>query len=210
MSDWPELEQRLVESARGRARRRLPRGLIVLAPAVAAVAAAVVLVLPSERPGPIPADERPAPTPSASATPTDTRAAERRALTTPAPAPAGLAASYAALADGKVHPGPTVARKTVTVHGTRMGGCIWVLPDSARGPGGSCFSEQDVKATSLWMTTGGILLVLVPDTATDITVKAPDGARRPATATSNLVLAHRADTVRYTIGGKRTTVTATG
>ena len=208
MSDWPELEQRLVESARGRARRRLRRALIVLAPAVAVVAAAAVLVLPSERPGPIPADERPAPTPTATASPTDTRAAERRTLTTAAPAPAGLAASYSALADGKVHPGPTIARKTVTVHGTRMGGCIWVLPDGALGPGGSCFTEQDVKATSLWMTTGGILLVLVPDTATDITVQAPDGTRRPATATSNLVLAHRSDAVRYSVGGKRTTVTA--
>jgi hypothetical protein len=206
MSDWPELEQRLIESACGRARRRLWRRPIVLAPTLAAVAAAAAFLLPSEPSGPIPADERPAPTPTASP---DPRAAERRALQTPAPAPARLAASYAALADGKAHPGPRVARKTVTVHGTRLGGCIWVLPDGARGPGGSCFSEQDVKATNLWMTTGGILLVLVPDTATDITVVAPDGTQRRATATSNLVVAHRSDTVRYTASGKRTAVTAT-
>lgn len=206
MSDWPELEQRLIESARGRPRRRLWRRPIVLAPTLAAVAAAVAFVLPSEPSGPIPADERPAPTPTVSP---DNPRAELRALKTRAPAPTGLAASYAALADGKIHMGPKVARKTVTVHGTRIGGCIWVLPDGARGPGGSCFTEQDVKVTNLWMTTGGILLVLVPDAATDITVSAPDGTRRRATATSNLVVAHRRDTVRYTVSGKRTTVTAT-
>ncbi len=88
---------------------------------------------------------------------------------------------------------------------------ILVLPDGARGPGGSCFTEQNVDApTGLWSTTGGILIVLVPDTATDITVEASDGTRRTATATSNLVVADRSDTVRYSVSGKQMTVAAAG
>jgi hypothetical protein len=132
----------------------------------------------------------------------------RHAFKTPGPAPAGLAASYSALADGKVHEGPQVAGADVTVHGSPTGGCISVMPDGALGPGGSCFTEQDVNATSLWNTLGDILVVLVPDAATDISVQAADGIRRPATATSNLVVAHRSDIVRYSVDGKKTTVAA--
>jgi hypothetical protein len=54
------------------------------------------------------------------------------------------------------------------------------------------------------------LIVLVPDTATDITVEASDGTRRTATATSNLVVADRSDTVRYSVSGKQMTVAAAG
>jgi hypothetical protein len=134
----------------------------------------------------------------------------RRAFKSPGLAPAGLADSYSALADGKVHEGPQVAGAEVTVHGSPIGGCISVLPNGALGPGGSCFTEQDVEAGSLWNTVGDILVVLVPDAATDISVQAADGIRRPATATSNLVVAHRSDIVRYSVGGKATTVAADG
>lgn len=135
----------------------------------------------------------------------------RRAFKSPGPGPAGLAASYSALADGKVHEGPQVAGAGVTVHGSPIGGCISVLPDGALGPGGSCFTEQDVNApTGLWNTVGGIFVVLVPDAATDISVQASDGIRRPATATSNLVVADRSDVVRYSVGGKEITVAAVG
>ncbi len=139
----------------------------------------------------------------------DTQEAElRRAIKSHGPAPAGLAASYAALADGKVHEGPQVAGADVTVHGSPVGGCISVMPDGALGPGYSCFTEQDVEATSLWSTVGDIFVVLVPDAATDISVQASDGTRRPAMATSNLVVADRSDIVRYSVGGKKMTVAA--
>jgi hypothetical protein len=134
----------------------------------------------------------------------------RHAFKTRGPATPGLAASYSALADGKVHEGPQVAGADVTVHGSSAGGCISVMPDGALGPGGSCFTEQGVNATSLWNTLGDILVVLVPDAATDISVQAADGIRRPATATSNLVVAHRSDIVRYSVDGKETTVAADG
>jgi len=39
-----------------------------------------------------------------------------------------------------------------------------------------------------------------------ISGQAADGNRRPATATSNLVVAHRSDIVRYSVGGKQMTV----
>jgi hypothetical protein len=130
-------------------------------------------------------------------------AALRHALKTPGPAPAGLAAAYSALADGKVHEGPHVAGADVTVHGSAIGGCISVMPAGALGPGGSCFTQQDVAApTGLWSTVGDILVVLVPDAAADISVQAADGIRRPATATSNLVVARPSDIVRYSVGGK--------
>ena len=135
----------------------------------------------------------------------------RRAFKSPGPGPAALAASYSALADGKVHEGPQIAGARVTVHGSPIGGCIKVLPDGARGPGGMCFSEKDIKAvkatTGMWNSLGGILVVLVPDAATDISIQPPDGVRRPATATSNLVVAHRSDVVRYSIGGNIVKVT---
>jgi hypothetical protein len=132
----------------------------------------------------------------------------RHAFKSPGPAPSGLAAAYSALADGKVHEGPRIAGADVTVHGSPTGGCISVMPDGALRPGGSCFTEQDVEATSLWSTVGDILVVLVPDAATDISVQSGDGIRRPATATSNLVVAHRSDIVRYSVSGKETTVAA--
>lgn len=126
----------------------------------------------------------------------------RRDFKTPAPAPAGLAASYSALADGKVHAGPPVDGAKVSVHGGPKGACIDVLSDGALGPGGSCFTEADAKATNLWNTIGSILVVLVPDKATDITIKTADGTRRPGTAISNLVVADRSDTVSFAIDGK--------
>jgi hypothetical protein len=135
----------------------------------------------------------------------------RRAFKSPGPAPVGLAASYSALADGKVHQGPQVEGAEVTVHGSPIGGCIKVMPDGARGPGGSCFTEQDLNAmTSMWNSVGRILVVLVPDAATDISVQTSDGTRQPATATSNLVVADRSDIVRYSAGGKEITVAASG
>ncbi len=134
----------------------------------------------------------------------------RHAFKSPGPAPAGLAAAYSALADGKVHAGPPVAGARVTVHGSPAGGCISVLPDGALGPGGGCFTAQDVKAGGLWETVGDILVVLVPDAATGISVRAADGARRPATATGNLIVARRSDVVSYTVGGKKTTIAADG
>jgi hypothetical protein len=134
----------------------------------------------------------------------------RHAFKSPGPAPVGLAVSYSALSDGKVHEGPQVAGADVTVHGSPIGGCISVMPDGAMGPGGSCFTEQDVEAGNLWSTLGDILVVLVPDAATDISVQASDGIRRPATATSNLVVARRSDIVRYSVGGKEMTVAADG
>ena len=135
----------------------------------------------------------------------------RRAFKSPGPGPAGLAASYSALADGKIHEGPQVAGADVTVHGSPIGGCISVMSDGARSPGGSCFTEQDVTATTgLWNTVGDILVVLVPDAATDISVRTPDGVLRPATAASNLVVAGRSDTVRYSVDGKEFTVAANG
>lgn len=130
----------------------------------------------------------------------------RHAFKSPGPAPAGLAASYSALADGKVHEGPQVAGAEVTVHGSPTGGCISVMSNGALGPGGGCFTEQDVKAGSLWSTVGDILVVLVPDAATNISVQASDGIRRPATANSNLVVAHRSDIVRYSVDDKEMAV----
>jgi hypothetical protein len=132
----------------------------------------------------------------------------RRAFKSPGPAPAGLADAYSALADGKVHAGPRGAGADVTVHGSPIGGCISVMHDGALGPGGGCFTEQDVNAGSLWSTVGDILVVLVPDAATDISVQGADGIRRPAAATSNLVVAHRSDIVRYSVGGNEMTVAA--
>jgi hypothetical protein len=131
----------------------------------------------------------------------------RRALRSPDPAPAGPAGAYSALADGKVHDGPQVAGAHVTVYGNHLGGCIRVLRDGALGPGGTCFTEQDLDATPLWYTNAGILVVLVPDMATDITIEAADGSRRPATATSNLVVAAHSDVVTYSMGEKIVKVT---
>ena len=131
------------------------------------------------------------------------------------PAPAELSGSYSSLADGQVHEGPPVRGRqghekgrdaTVTIHGTATGGCIEVLFAGDLGPGVSCFTAAN--AGRLWMATGGILLVLVPDAATDISVEDRDGSRRPPTATSNLVAAHPSDTVRYSVGTERTTVKA--
>jgi hypothetical protein len=169
--------------------------------ALGAIAAGVRLVNESPAPGPA-IDERPA------ATPSPLGAELRRSLKSPKPAPAELAALYSSLADGNVHEGPPVPRATVTIHGTSTGGCIAVMPDGALGPGGSCFTVKHVKAQSQWLTLGGILVVLVPDDATDISVETPDGTRRPTTATSNLVVAHASDTVRYSASGNTMTVSS--
>ena len=209
MNVSPQLRRELVAAMARGPRRRSRTGLIIFAPTATAAAAAAVLLIPSERPGDIPADERPIARPTISRT--DTQEAPLRALKSPEPAPPALAASYSALADGKVHEGPKVAGATVTVHGNRSGGCIWVLFDGDQGPGGSCFTEQNVNATSgVWSTTGDVLIVLVPDAATDISIEDSDGTRRPATATSNLVAGDRGDTVRYSVSGKQVTVRADG
>lgn len=65
MSEWPQLEQRLVDSAARRSRRRwCPRRLFVIAP-LAAAAATAVMVLPHRAEERIPADERPVSSPAA-------------------------------------------------------------------------------------------------------------------------------------------------
>jgi len=205
------IERELLAAAGRSGRLRYARSPLPRPAALAAVAASVVLVIGSlaagrslvdETPAPRPAiDERPVPTPSPAAEP-------RRTLRSPTPAPVELAASYASLADGEVHEGPPISRATVTIHGTATGGCIVVMPDGALGPGGSCFTVQNVRGRSLWLTTGGSLFVLVPDAATDISVETRDGTRRPATATSNLVVADASDTVRFSLGSKHLTVRA--
>ena len=70
MSDWPQLEQRLLESARARSRRRRVPRLRLLAPLVASLAIAVIVVVASRSPqsGVIPADERAVPTQQAAHT----------------------------------------------------------------------------------------------------------------------------------------------
>jgi hypothetical protein len=82
--------------------------------------------------------------------------------------------------------------------------------DGDLGPGGNRFTVQNAKAGSPWLTSGGILFVLVPDATTDISIKTSGGTRRPTTATSNIVVAHPSDTVRYSVGGNKTTVTTSG
>lgn len=211
------IERELIAAAGRPGRLRYARSPLPRPAALAAVVASAALVvgaiaaslsLVGESPAPRPAvDERPVAT--ASPPSSDEQRAERlRTLRSPEPAPAELAASYASLADGKVHEGPPVPGATVTIHGTSTGGCIAVMSDGAQGPGGSCFTVRDVRATSQWLTTGGNLFVLVPDAAADLSIKTRDGTRRPGTATSNLVVADASDTVRYSVGGKTLTVRA--
>ncbi len=204
------IERELIAAAGRSARLRYARSPLPRPAALAAAAASAALVmgaiaasisLVNESPAPRPAiDERPVATPPPQVL---------RTLTSPKPAPIELASSYASLADGKVHEGPPVPGATVTIHGSSTGGCIAVMPDAgALGPGGSCFTVQDVRAIEQWLTTSGILVVLVPDAATDISVETPDGTRQPTTATSNLVVADPSDTVRYSVGEKEVSVTA--
>jgi hypothetical protein len=214
------IERELIAAAGRSGRLRYARSPLPRPAALATVAASAALVvgaiaagisLEHESPVPRPAiDERPV------ATPSPHGADPRRTLRSPKPAPAELAASYSSLADGKVHEGPPVRGRrgdaegrdaTVTIHGTATGGCIAVMFDGDLGPGGSCFTVQNVKAQTQWLTSGGILFVLVPDAATDISIETSDGTRRPTTATSNLVVAHPSDTVRYSVGGNTMTVT---
>jgi hypothetical protein len=205
------IERELIAAAGRSGRLRYARSPLPRPAALAAVAASAALVigvigagisLVNESPAPRPPiGERPVATPSPQAKPP-------RTLRSPEPAPVELAASYAALADGKVHEGPPVPGATVTIHGSSTGGCIAVMFDGNLGPGGSCFTVKNVKTRSQWLTTGGKLLVLVPNAAMDISVETPDGTRRPTTATSNLVIARPSDIVRYSVGGKKMTVTA--
>jgi cell shape-determining protein MreC len=67
MSDWPQLERRLVDSARQRSRRRRVHRLIALVPVAAALALVTVMLARSPQPTAIPGDERPAPTGTATA-----------------------------------------------------------------------------------------------------------------------------------------------
>ena len=65
MSDWPQLEQRLVDSARARSRRRRVPRLRLLAPLVASLAiAAIVFSWAARRSMPCPGDERAVATPT--------------------------------------------------------------------------------------------------------------------------------------------------
>jgi hypothetical protein len=82
------------------------------------------------------------------------------------------------------------------------------MVDGDLGPGGTCFTAENVKAQSQWLTAGGKLFVLVPDTASDITVETLDGERRPIKATNNLVVTGSSDTVRYSVGDMTRTVKA--
>jgi cell shape-determining protein MreC len=61
MSDWPELERRLIDSARQRPRHRRARTLATLVPAAAALAVVVLMLARAPQPATIPDDERPAP-----------------------------------------------------------------------------------------------------------------------------------------------------
>lgn len=209
------IERELIAAAGRSGRLRYARSALPRPAALAAVAASAALVIAAiaagtslVRQSPRPAiDERPVATPSPRTR--DEQGAElRRTLTSPRPAPVELAASYSSLADGTVHEGPPVPGATVTIHGSAAGGCIAVMFDGDLGPGGSCFTAQDVKATSQWLTIGGKLFVLVPDAASDISVEIPDGGRRSTAATSNLVVADASDTVRYSVGGKTMAVAA--
>jgi hypothetical protein len=139
----------------------------------------------------------------------DPAAEVRRELKTPRPAPAEPAATYSALADGEVHDGPPVAGAHVTVNGNRRGGCIRVLIEGDLGPAASCFTEQNLQAKPIWNTVGGLLIVLVPDAATDITIEVRDGSRQRTAATNNLVVATTSDKVEYTVDGKIMKVQAT-
>jgi hypothetical protein len=205
------IERELIAAAGRAGRLRYARSPLPRPAALAATAASIVLVIGviaagisvvSEPPAPRPAlDERPVTAPSP-------QAKRLRTLGSPKPAPVELGTSYSSLADGKVHEGPPVPGATVTIHGSSTGGCIAVMFDGDLGPGGSCFTVQNVDAGSLRFTLSGLMVVLVPDEATDITLKTPDGARQPTTATSNLVIATPSDTVRYSAGGKTITVTA--
>jgi hypothetical protein len=214
------IERELVAAAGRSGRLRYARSPLPSPAALAAVAASAVLLMaaaaagfsrvnqsPAHRPA---SDERPATTPSP-------HGVEPRTLGSPGPAPAELAKSYSSLADGKVHKGaPVQGRRghekgrdaTVTIHGTATGGCIAVMFDGDLGPGGSCFTVRDIRAGTQWLTTGGLLFVLVPDAATDISVQSRDGTRRPTTAASNLVVAEPSDTVRFSLAGQMVTVRA--
>ena len=221
MADLESRIERELIAAAGRSKRlRYARSPLPRPAALAAVAASAALALGAIAAGSSLVNESPAPRPAIDerpvATPSPQGAEPRRTLKSPKPAPVELAASYSSLADGKVHEGPPVRGRrgdaegrdaTVTIHGTSTGGCIAVMFDGDRGPGGSCFTVQNVKARTQWFTNGGILFVLVPDAATDISIETSDGTRRPTTATSNLVVAHASDTVRYSVGGNTTTVT---
>jgi hypothetical protein len=90
MSEWPQLEQRLVDSAaRQRRRRWRARRLLVLAPLAGVAAAAVTLTVVSaqDRPERVPADERgvstPAPVPTARVVTIDPKTGEVLAGLTP-------------------------------------------------------------------------------------------------------------------------------
>lgn len=214
------IERELIAAAGRSGRLRYARSPLPRPAALATVVAAAALVmgaitagisLVNETPTPRPAiDERPV------ATPTPQESEPRRTLRSPRPAPVELASSYSALADGKIHQGPRIRGRqgqakgrdaTVTIHGTSTGGCIAVMYDGDLGPGGMCFTERNVKAQTQWLTNGGILFVLVPDAATDISIETTKGIRRSTTATSNLVVARPSDTVRYSVGDDTTTVT---
>jgi hypothetical protein len=71
MSEWPQLEHRLVESARRQSRwRRTARTAVAAVPVALALAVVAVLVTDSPTPQRIPRDERAVPSPTATATPT--------------------------------------------------------------------------------------------------------------------------------------------
>jgi hypothetical protein len=70
------------------------------------------------------------------------------------------------------------------------------MPDGARGPGGSCFTERDVNATSLWSTVGDILVILVADAATNISIQAADSIRRRRPSTSSRLTAQTSSDTR--------------
>jgi hypothetical protein len=210
------IERELIAAAGRSGRLRYARSPLPRPAALAAVAACAALVMGAIAASISLVNDSPAPRPAIDERPVATPSPQRRTLRSPMPAPAELAASYSSLADGKVHEGPRVRGRqghakgrdaTVTIHGTSTGGCIAVMFDGDLGPGGSCFTVKNVRAGSQWFTNGGILIVLVPDAATDISVETSDGTRRPTTAASNLVVAHPSDTVRYSVGGNTTTVT---
>lgn len=128
-------------------------------------------------------------------------APERRAQTAPHPAPAEVSTAFSAFADGKDHDADAPQSMRVWAQGTQRGGCIWHQKSTDLGPGGSCFTAAELLSGNAWTTSRGLLLVAVPDGATDVTVRTEDGVPRRYRVTSNILTASSGDRYTYRLNG---------
>ena len=129
-------------------------------------------------------------------------APERKATTQPHPAPAAVGTRFTAFADGTRHDAASLDGIKVWANGTQRGACIHFMRRTDLGPGGNCYRAEELLSGIGWGTSSGLLMVPIPDAASELRVRRPDGTTAEARAVNNVLVTRAGNRYSYRLSNQ--------